>query len=504
MKRPIITTVLPVLCILGFLAGNLSASAGIHNVRDYGAKGDGVTIDSPAINAAISAAAAEGGGVVYLPAGRYASYSIRLASHIHLYLEKGAVLLAAAPTATEGYDLAEDFEWGREYQDYGHSHWKNSLIWGIGLDDITLSGEGLIDGSGLIPDYGDLPGFRVGPLKGNKAISLKNCTNVVLKEFTMYNCGHFALLATGVDNLIIRDLVVDTQRDGLDIDCCRNVLITGCRLNCPWDDAVVLKASYALGRFKDTEDVTISDCIISGFKEGTMLANTNLPPTAKPGYSVSPDTRTKAPFIYRGTGRIKFGTESSGGFRNIAVTNCTFHSCGGILLETVDGGVLEDVVFSNITMRGTNAPLFFRLGARMRSPENTPVGKLRRVRISDVNVSDADPRYPILISGIPGYRIEDVTVHNVHIRFQGGLTPADAPAVQDVPERENAYPEHNMFGVIPAKGIFLRHVDGIELDGIHLSYDKADTRPVLAVDDVQGLRLNNITVDGADVTAELR
>ncbi len=482
----------------------LHAAAAVHNVRDYGAKGDGVTIDSPAINAAIEAAAREGGGVVYLPAGRYASYSVRRASHVQLYHEKGAVLLAASPTENRGYDLAEDFEWGREYQDYGHSHWKNSLIWGIGLEDITISGEGLIDGSGLIPDYGDLPGFRVGPLKGNKAISLKNCKNIVLKEFTMYNCCHFALLATGVDNLIIRDLVVDTQRDGLDIDCCRNVLISGCRLNCPWDDAIVLKASYGLGRFKDTEDVTISDCIISGYKEGTMLANTNLPPTDKPGYSRSPETRTPPQFPYFGTGRIKFGTASSGGFRGIAITNCVFHDCGGILLETVDGGYLEDVVFSNITMRGTNSPLFMRLGARMRSPENTPVGVLRRVRISDVNVSDADPRYPILISGIPGYRIEDVTVRNFHIRFQGGLTPADAPALKEVPERENAYPEHNMFGVIPAKGIFLRHVKGIELDGIHLSYDKPDTRPLLLTDDVEGLRLNNITVEGKDVTAELR
>ena len=479
--------------------------AKVYNVRDFGAKGDGVTIDSPAINAAIAAAAKDGGGVVYLPSGRYASYSVRLESHIHLQFEKGAVLLAAVPDASKkvGYDLAEDFEWGREYQDYGHSHWKNSLIWGIGIEDVVISGEGLIDGSGLIPDYGDIPGFRVGPYKGNKAISLKNCVNVVLKEVTMYNCGHFALLATGVDNLIIRDLVVDTQRDGLDIDCCRNVTIYGCRLNCPWDDAIVLKASYGLGKFKDTQDVVISDCIITGYKEGTMLNNTNIPPHSKPGYSVSPDTRTKAPFTYYGTGRIKFGTESSGGFRNIAVTNCVIRDAGGILLETVDGGILEDVVFDNISMNGTNSPLFFRLGARMRSPENTPVGKFQRVRISNINAANVDPRYPILISGIPGYQIEDVTVRNFHIQFQGGLTPDDAQPADNVPEVETKYPEHNMFGVIPAKGMYLRHVNGIELDGIHLTYKKPDTRPVMITDDVQNLKLNNITVDGKDVTAEL-
>ena len=496
MKKIIITLSM-------LLAGAMLAHAA-YNVRDFGAKGDGVTIDSPAINAAIAEAARNGGGEVVLPAGRYASYSVRLASHIHLRLEKGAVLLAAKPTDKEGYDLAEDFEWGKEYQDYGHSHWKNSLIWGIGLEDITISGEGLIDGSGLIPDYGDIPGFRVGPLKGNKAISLKNCVNVVLKEVTMYNCGHFALLATGVDNLIIRDLVIDTQRDGLDIDCCRNVNITGCRLNCPWDDAIVLKASYGLGKFKDTEQVTISGCIITGYKEGTMLDNTNVPPHDKPGYSVSPDTRTKAPLTYYGTGRIKFGTESSGGFRNISVTNCVIHDAGGILLETVDGGILEDVVFSNITMNGTNSPLFFRLGARMRSPENTPVGVFRRVLISDINVSNADPRYPFLISGIPGHRIENCTVRNYHVQYQGGFTPADVQAPDEVPENIDKYPEIGMFGAIPSKGFYLRHVDGIEFDGIHISYAKPDTRPLIIMDDVLNAKFNNITVDGVDVTDQCK
>ena len=490
--------------LLSLMLCAVQLHASVYNVRDFGAKGDGTHIDSPAVNAAIQAAARDGGGVVYFPSGRYACYSIHLMNHIELSIEKGAVILAATPTDTKGYDMAEEFIYGREYQDYGHSHWQNSLIWGIGLEDITITGSGRIDGRGLIPDYGDLPGFRVGPLKGNKAIALKNCRNVTLEKFTMYNCGHFALLATGVDNLIIRDLVVDTQRDGLDIDCCRNVLITGCRLNCPWDDAIVLKASYALGKFKDTENVVVSDCIITGYKEGSMLNNTNLPPTAKPGYSVSPDTRNPSQFIFRGTGRIKFGTESSGGFRNIAITNCVIEYCGGILLETVDGGHLEDVVFDNITMRGTNAPLFFRLGARMRSPENTPVGVFRRVLISNINVSDADPRYPILISGIPDHRIENVTIRNFHVEFQGGLTPQDAVPQDAVPENETKYPEMTMFGVIPAKGMYLRHVDGIELDGIHFRFVKPDTRPLLIRDDVLNLKMNNITVDGKDVTVSLK
>ena len=492
MKKSILTLVILALALV-------SAPAAVHNVKDYGAKGDGTTIDSPAINAAIAAAAADGGGMVYIPAGRYASYSVHLASHVHLYLEKGAVLLAAEPTETEGYDLAEPFEFGKEYQDYGHSHFKNSFIWGIGLEDITISGEGMIDGSGLVPGYGDDPLAQPAPLRGNKTLVLKDCRNVSLKDFTMYMCGHFALLATGVDNLLISNLVVDTQRDGFDIDCCRNVIIKGCRLNCPWDDAICLKASYALGKFKDTEEVVISDCIVTGYKEGTMLANTNLIPHDKPGHSWSPDRAVRPPFKIIGRGRIKFGTESSGGFRDITVTNCILKNSGGIFLETVDGGILEDVTFNNISVKGTNAPLFFRLGARMRSPEGTPVGALRRIRISDLNVSDADPRYPILISGIPGYCIEDVTLRNINIQFQGGLSPEDVQAPADVPEEIEKYPEYKMFGPLPAKGAYLRHIRGISIDGLHLSFIKPDTRPLFVLDDVEGLRLNDITVDGQEV-----
>ena len=128
--------------LLSLLTGCLYMQAAIYNVRDFGAKADGKTIDSPAINRAIEAAAQEGGGTVYLPAGEYACYSIRLKSNIHLYLEQGARIIAAFPGKDEGYDSAEPNEHNK-YQDFGHSHWKNSLIWGIGLENITISGTDL-------------------------------------------------------------------------------------------------------------------------------------------------------------------------------------------------------------------------------------------------------------------------------------------------------------------------------------------------------------------------
>lgn len=454
----------------------LLMQASIHNVKDYGARADGVTIDSPAINRAISAAAGEGGGTVYIPAGEYVCYSIRLASHVHLYLEQGARIIAASPTPEGGYDEAEPNEHNR-YQDFGHSHWKNSLIWGIGIEDVTISGPGLIYGRGLTREESRLSGV------GNKAISLKLCKNITLKDFSMLRCGHFALLATGVDNLSIINLKVDTNRDGFDIDCCKNVRIMGCSVNSPWDDAIVLKASYALGSFRDTENVTISDCYVTGYDRGTMLDATwqrDEPQAPDHGYV---------------TGRIKLGTESSGGFKNIAITNCIFERCRGLALETVDGGQLEDIVISNITMRDiVNAPFFLRLGKRMRSPEGTPVGSMKRILISNVNVFNADSRYSSIISGVPGAWIEDVTFSNIHIYHQGGYTVEDGKRIP--PENEKTYPEPWMFGTIPAKGFYIRHAQGVTLDNVHFHYKQPDGRPLFVTDDVEKVVYRNITVDG--------
>lgn len=445
--------------------------AKLYNVKDFGATGDGKTIDSPAINRAIEEAADKGGGTIYIPAGKYECYSIRLQSHISLYLESGAEIIAAYPGATEGYDEAEPNEFNK-YQDFGHSHWKNSLIWGIGLENITICGPGLINGKGLTREESRLPGV------GNKAISLKLCKNIILKDFSMLHCGHFALLATGIDNLTIQGVKVDTNRDGFDIDCCRNVRISDCSINSPWDDAIVLKASYALGYFKDTENVTISNCYVSGFDKGTMLDGSyqRLEPQA-------PDQG----FV---TGRIKFGTESSGGFRNIAITNCVFERCRGLALETVDGGLLEDIVISNITMRDiVNAPIFLRLGARMRSPEGTPVGKMRRINISNINVFNADSRYSCIVSGIPGANIEDVTFSNIRIHFQGGYSEEDAKRV--IPEQKKTYPEPWMFGTIPASGFYVRHARGIVFDNVKFSFDKPDGRPLFVTNDAEIKRINS-------------
>jgi len=275
--------------------------------------------------------------------------------------------------------------------------------------------------------------------------------------------------------------VIDSNRDGLDIDCCRNVRVTGCRVNTPWDDGIVLKSSYALGCYRDTENVIISDCALSGYETGTLLDGTYAMPV------LSGSRNTPGRLDRRAAGRIKLGTESSGGYRNIVITNCTFDLSGGVLLESMDGGDLEDVVVSNLTMRRVvGGPLFMRLGARMRSPEGRETGHIRRVLVSDVNaVYDTPPYFGIIIAGIPGHRIEDVVLRNVNIHAAGGLSPEAAP--KEVPEADARYPDPWMFGIMPAKGLFLRHVDGIVLDGVRFSFDKPDPRPLILQEDVLNL-----------------
>lgn len=440
-----------------------------YNVRDFGAKGDGKTIDSPAINKAIEAASADGGGMVYIPAGVYRSYSVRLKDNIHLYLENGAILEAAQPTDKDGFDAPEPSEFTK-FQDFGHSHWQNSLIWGIGLRNIRISGFGTIHGYGLTRQESRIIGV------GNKAIALKECINVDIKDITMIQCGHFALLATGIENMTLSNVKVDTNRDGFDIDCCRNVRVSDCSINSPWDDALVLKASYALGYFKDTEKVTITNCFVSGFDRGSMIDGTYR--TDEP----------QAPDQGGNTGRIKFGTESSGGFKNITISNCIFEHCRGLALESVDGGSLEDICITNITMKDiVNSPIFLRLGARMRSPQETPMGKMQRITISNINCYNADSKFSSIISGIPGYPIEDITLSNIRIVYKGGGTAEMAALVP--PENEKIYPEPWMFGPIPASGFFLRHVKNVTLQDIEMKYLNPDARPTLYLEDVHGINL---------------
>ena len=453
----------------------------VYDVRSFGAAGDGKTLDTVAINRAIDEAAAAGGGTVYFRSGTYLCYSIHLKSKVALYLDQAAAIVAAEPAAdpAHSYDLAESNKPWEEYQDYGHNHWHNSLLWGEGLNDVSICGPGLIWGKGLSRGWGTGPKAE-DPGVANKAIALKNCRNVLLRDFSILHGGHFGILATGVDNLTIDNLKIDTNRDGMDVDCCRNVRISNCSVNSPWDDAICLKSSYALGFARATEMVTITNCMVSGsYEEGSLLDGS---------FKRFPKDE-KVPR----TGRIKFGTESNGGFKNITISNCVFDGCCGLAIESVDGAVIEDVTCTNITMRDVKeSPIFIRLGARMRGPAGVPVGKIRRVILSNITCLNAPESGPIssILSGIPGHAIEDVKISDLFIAHMGRGTKEDAQ--RQLAEKEKDYPEPNMFGTTPSHAFFIRHVNRLEMHGVNIQHENADARPSFVLEDVEGAQFGRI------------
>jgi polygalacturonase len=444
----------------------------VYNVMDFGAKGDGIFPDSPAINKAIEEAASKGGGTVYLPAGTYLSVSIRLKSNITLFIDQGATILAAAPSETMKYDDPEPNIWGDslQYQDFGHSHWHNSLIWGENIQNVSILGPGLIWGKGLTRSTGGPAG------SGNKSISFKWCRNVIIRDVSILHGGWFGILATGVDNLTIDNLKIDTNRDGMDIDCCVNVHVSNCSVNSPADDGICLKSSFGLGISRATENVTITNCQVSGFVEGSFLDGTYKRSEQRVGGNGP-------------TGRIKFGTESNGGFKNITISNCVFVYCRGLALESVDGALLEDVTITNITMRDiVNAPIFLRLGARMRGPKEVPVGDLRRIIISNITVYNADPKNGCIISGNDDEDIEDIRLSNIRIYYNGGGIAEQAS--REVPGFEKEYPEPYRFGTMPSYGFFVRHVKDIQFNNVEVTLLKDDQRPAFILDDVKGVDFN--------------
>ncbi len=498
------------LCLGVFLALLGSARAdtsALFNVRDHGATGDGKTLDHLAINKAIEAAAATGGGTVWVPAGRYLSGSIRMKSNIELHIDAGAVIVAA-PQSANAYDETEEFK-PPAYQDGGHTYFRNSLIYGIGLENVSITGHGMIDGLGawdsgdglfawnpildrmsgcasegerpvlkLGPDGKPLPNNGLPPVRrGNKAIAFKLCKNVLVRDVTIFRGGHFALIVTGCDRVTIDNVTVDTNRDGINVDSCRNVMISNSRINAPYDDAITPKSSYALGEHRITENLMITNCLVTGYEVGSLLDGTRVPGKNQ-------------------VGRIKFGTESSGGFRNVTITNCTFHCSMGLALMSVDGAVLENFTISNITMTDVRKyGIHITTGTRNRSPDVTKPSRMRNVDISNIVMDGVDKMAGIIITGIPEQPIENLRLENIRLITRGGGTRKDAQ--KEIPE-QGGYPKAVWAGDLSAYGIFARHVKNLELSDISITYERPEFRPAARFYNIDGLRLVNLNAQVAE------
>jgi polygalacturonase len=453
MKMAKISISSALICLLA-LSPALGAQ-NVYDVRDYGAKSDGKTLCTKSIQAAIDKCAAHGGGTVYFPPGTWLSGTIYMESYVTLLLESGSTLLGS-----------------RNKEDYAHprkppadspkgqsfSYW--SLIAGSNLQRVAIRGRGTIDGQGSA--------FRFKGASRPKGIYLENCRDVLIEDVMMLNAGSWMQHYRNCDRVTVQGITVFNHvaynNDGLNIDSCRDVSISGCMVDSD-DDAVVLK-SLSL---HPCENVTISNCIISSHCNA-----------------------------------IKMGTESGGGFRDITITNCTICSpryskvtygrqrgLAGLALEIVDGGALERVAISNITMKGISVPIFMRLGNRARQYDKDKskpgVGTFRNVVVSNI-VATGTSKIGCSITGLPGHPIENVSLSNIQLAFDGGGTREEAS--KQVPQKEKSYPESTMFGTLPAYGFYCRHVKGLKLTTVSLQTADADQRHALVCEDVEDVLIN--------------
>jgi hypothetical protein len=458
----------------------IHAKANDFNILNFGAIADTGKLSTLAINKAIEACYRAGGGRVIVPNGHFKSGTITLLNNVELFLERGAVLYAS----TNHQDFPRQKQPAyRSQKDPGGWY---ALIYAEGASNIGIDGWGTIHGQGEHQVPRPVPEGKVNEDRDGRPrnILFISCRKISVQNVTMLNSGIWNQHYLDCEDVVVKNIRVynhsNRNNDGIDIDGCRRVVMSDCIMDSD-DDGITLKSTGPAA----CEDIVITNCIVSS----TCAA-------------------------------IKCGTESTGGFKNIQISNiivkpsiCTtapiFRTPRigqvGIALEIVDGGVMDGVTISNITIQGTECPIYVRLGNRARkhtegAPE-PPRGKMRNISLANINVYDAG-NYSSSVTGIPGSMIENITMNNIRIISRGGLKTGEyiaSPA--QVPELEKEYPAPDRWGNLPSSGFFIRHVKDISLDAITLRSSTTDPRVPVIVDDVETLRISRLCTDRPDAKA---
>lgn len=444
----------------------------IFNVRTFGAVGDGTHLDTPAIQAAVDACSKAGGGVVLVPPGKYLIGTLFLKSNVHLDLTSTAVLFGTS-------DLSQ-YATGIERGGFtAHSYIDKCLIYAAKADNVKVSGQGAIDGQGgAFPATG--PDGKAG--ERPMLIRLADCTNAAIEGVTLRNAGSWCSHFVRCTNLRIRGVTIHNRcngnNDGIDIAGSENVLISDCTILAE-DDGICLQN---LDNVRPVKNVLITNCIIS--------------------------TRWAA---------IRSGGAHAGGIRDVTVSNCSFFDtfgCG-IKLQISGAGAMENMTFSNIVMKNVSSPISLRLGRHNYGEKidtSGPPGGMRNLMFNNIradvideaglrksmteiyhmDLQPGEERQCISIMGIPGFPIQGITLSNIQVTFPGGGTREDA-AKREMPELEDVYPEYFLWGVLPAYGLYARHVEGLSLDAVRFDLAAPDLRPAVVCDmakdvDISGLR----------------
>lgn len=435
----------------------ISVQAADFNILKYGAVRDTSKLSTKAVQRAIDACSAAGGGRVVVPTGGYTIGSIFLKSNVHLYLEHGATLYGS--TNLEDYKAVNT-----DYVSLRTQRQTIQLIFADKVTNVVIDGYGTIDGRGR--KFKKTAETDEGITRPHLLRFIQS-QDITIRNITLRNSGCWMQHFLACDRVKIDGVTIynrnNCNNDALDLDGCHEVVVTNL-ISDSDDDGIVLKSTSP----RLCENITISNCVVS--------------------------THCNA---------IKLGTETNGGFRNINISNIVvkpsydqkekvfgrWNGISAISLEMVDGGVLENVNVSNIVVEETESPIFIRLGNRARGyregEDVKNVGKINGVHICNVQVRNAGPT-GCSITGLPGYPVENIHLDNITIHHKGGVAAEALPRTRKnvADEREKSYPEATMWGILPAKGFFVRHARNVKFTNIKVLTAEPDARPDFMMEDV--------------------
>ena len=447
MRAPAITLLLAIA---------LTAPAKDYIITDYGAVSDTTRLSTHALQQAIDACSAAGGGRVVVPTGSFKIGSIELRSDVNLFLEHGATLYGST-------NVADYRPMKSDYVSLRTQTTTIQLIYADRVKNVVISGTGTIDGRGRA--FAKLSWNDEGITRPHLLRFIQS-HDIVVRDVTLRNSGCWMQHYLACDRLRIDGIKVfnrnNYNNDALDLDGCHEVVVEGMMADSD-DDAITLKSTSP----RLCENIRISDCVVSSHCNA-----------------------------------IKLGTETNGGFRNISISGIVvkpsydqrekffgqWRGTSAVSLEIVDGGTMENVSVSDITVEGTESPIFVRLGNRARGYREglavEHVGTIRGIRLDHILVRDAGAT-ACSITGLPGHPVEDVWLSDITIHHRGGITDADLPKITEAiaDEKEKEYPEATMWGPLPAKGFYLRHTRGIHLSNIDIQTASPDARPLFVNED---------------------
>jgi hypothetical protein len=437
------------------------------DVRSYGALGDGETYDTRAIQKAIDACAQGGGGRVLLHHGTFLSGTIHLRSHVTLYLSPTAVLL--------GGPRIEDYDQDTQHVYHQLLGW--ALIYAADAEHTGVEGPGEVRCSGEVFERKRRP----------VVMRFEGCRDLRLRDFALHDYPSWGIHLINCRNVFIDGVTINCavqhNNDGIDVDGCENVFISNCHI-VSGDDSIALKT---VEPDSPCRNIVVTNCVLSS-----------------------------------NCAAIRIGPESVDNFEQITVSNCVIRdtALGGIKLQMNHGAVMQDILFSNIVMENVSGPISLRLAGWKRTEHfewsllddsRWAEGRLRNIRFENIRARVPqlqqqgtpleDSRglgerfFCIQLTGTPQTTIENVTFSNVHVTFAGGGTAQHASR-RDIPENERNYPEITMFGILPAYGLYARHVRGLRMHNVEFDVERPDLRAALFCNDVEDLELNAFRAQG--------